>query len=89
MKSELGNLPRLMGTNLRITSIAILFISAYLIVPKIADTTRTLSILSFNSLNTISSESSTAAKANSQELNKTFIPPNHGGPDSQRGSGTR
>ncbi|MDZ8053644.1 MAG: hypothetical protein RMX68_007690 [Aulosira sp. ZfuVER01] len=88
MKTETVNLPRSITNHLRITSIAILFISVYLIIPKTASTTAAFSSVPMESLGT-SSESLTTSRSNSQELKQTFTPRNYGGPDSQHGSGTR
>lgn len=85
MKSETANLPRSITNNLRITSLAILLIGVYLIIPKTATTTAAFSQMSVNT----SSENFTMLEANSEELPKTYTPPNYGGPNSQYGSGTR
>lgn len=78
-----------METNLRITSIVILFISAYLIIPKISNATASLNPVMVNDLSRTSSQGLTIPKDNSPGLKDTYIPPNYGGPDSQHGSGTR
>lgn len=90
MKSTTGNLPTLMKTNLKITSIVILFVSAYLILPKISSATAAFNPLMVNDLSRTSSQSLTIEKVNPEGLkDKIYIPPNNGGPDSQHGSGTR
>lgn len=78
-----------MKTNLRITSILILCVSACLLIPKIADARGNLSVLVGNGLTSTDSHSLTAANVNSQGLNDVYVPPNYGVPDSQNGSGTR
>jgi hypothetical protein len=78
-----------MGTNLKITSVVIFFISAYLIIPKIADAAGTLKTASANGLSETRNNSLSIPSVNSQVLQDTYIPPNYGGPDSQHGSGTR
>ncbi|BAY22836.1 hypothetical protein NIES2100_26000 [Calothrix sp. NIES-2100] len=88
MKTETVNLPRSITHHLRITSIAILLISVYLVIPKTANTTADLSVVNVNSFST-SGESLTTLGATIQDLKKTYTPPNYGGPDSQHGSGTR
>ncbi|MBD2206504.1 hypothetical protein H6G33_30465 [Calothrix sp. FACHB-1219] len=92
MKSETANLPRSVTNNLRITSLAILLIGVYLIIPKTATTTAALSEMSMNQFSHSSeniTENITMAEANSVELAKTYTPPNYGGPDTESGSGTR
>jgi hypothetical protein len=74
-----------MKTKLRITKFVMFCITAYILIPKLADYTGAFSTASAKSLSTNSSE------VNSQGLkNKNvYIPPNYGGPDSLYGSGTR
>ncbi|MBD2355675.1 hypothetical protein H6G41_13785 [Tolypothrix sp. FACHB-123] len=88
MKTETANLPRSITNNLRITSMAIVLIGVYLLIPKTGTTTTSLTDVSVNSFSNIS-ESFTIPEANAQELQPPYIPPNYGGPDSQHGSGTR
>jgi hypothetical protein len=88
MKTQTANLPRSTTNNLKITSLAILSIGVYLVIPQTGTTTATLSDVNLNSFST-SSESLTMHEANFRELQPTYIPPNYGGPDSQYGSGTR
>jgi len=78
-----------MKANLRITSAMMLCISAYIIIPKIADATENFNTLSADILNTTGSDRSTRFSVDSQGSHDPFIPPNHGGPDSLHGSGTR
>ncbi|MEH2463064.1 hypothetical protein [Nostoc sp.] len=78
-----------MKTNFRITKFIILCINAYILLPKIATYTCIFSSASANTLPTTSSKILIAPKVNSQNLKDIYIPPNHGGPDSQHGSGTR
>jgi hypothetical protein len=89
METETGYLPRLMNTNLRITSAVILCISTYLIVPKVAHSKENLRILTTRSLSGASSQKLPILKAKSHRLGELYVPPNYGGPDSQHGSGTR
>ncbi|WGV26055.1 hypothetical protein [Halotia branconii] len=78
-----------MRINLRITSAMILCISAYIIIPKIADATGSFNTLTTDILNTTGSNHSTPSSIDSQDSHDLFVPPNHGGPDSLHGSGTR
>jgi len=89
MKSYTENLPTVMSHHLRMSSIAILFISACLVIPKNVDTTKALHNLSVNSFSINGHESLTTSRANSLEREQRYIPPNYGGPDSEHGSGTR
>ncbi|BAY92565.1 MULTISPECIES: hypothetical protein [unclassified Tolypothrix] len=89
MKSYTESLPRVISFHLRVTSIAILLISGYLVIFKNIDTTTALNSLNANHFSTNSTESLTSTKANSQETKDIYIPPNYGGPDSEHGSGTR
>ncbi|MFK0730733.1 MAG: hypothetical protein ACFKPT_11000 [Gloeotrichia echinulata GP01] len=88
MKTTHGNLPRVMETHLRITSVVILCVSAYLLLPKITDATAVINTFTANGFSTTSNQSLTTPKLNHEGL-KVYIPPNYGGPDSQHGSGTR
>ncbi|MDZ7959296.1 MAG: hypothetical protein RMY34_15670 [Aulosira sp. DedQUE10] len=78
-----------MSLHLRITSIAILLISGYLVIFKNIDTTTALNSLTVSNFSTNGSEGLTTTNANSQEIKEIYIPPNYGGPDSEHGSGTR
>ncbi|MBW4645904.1 MAG: hypothetical protein KME23_23435 [Goleter apudmare HA4340-LM2] len=89
MKLEAWSLPKLIGTNLRITSAVILCFSAYLSIPKIVDSTYRLSSLPTKSFNRSSNRSFANVKAKPQDSQDIYVPPNYGGPDSQHGSGTR
>ena len=64
-------------------------IGAYILVPKIATCTGIFSTASANSFGPSSSNTLIARKANSQNPQDIYIPPNYGGPDSHNGSGTR
>lgn len=88
MKTETANLPRPITNNLRVTSIAILVIIFYLVIPKNANTTQAFSAVTVHNLSA-SSEHVDTPKTNSEQLKKAYTPPNYGGPDSQHGSGTR
>lgn len=88
MKTETANLPRSITNNLRITSIAILVIIFYLVIPKNANTTQAFSAVTVHSFSSRSEHVNTP-KTNSEELKQTYTPPNYGGPDSRHGSGTR
>ncbi|AFZ23668.1 hypothetical protein Cylst_1380 [Cylindrospermum stagnale PCC 7417] len=80
----------MLETNVKITSIVIFFlVSAYMLVPKIFEVSRTFSALMANTFSATTSNNRLnidAAKAHSEDR---YIPPNYGGPDSQHGSGTR
>lgn len=89
MKSYTENLPKFMSHHLKMTSIAMFFISACVVIPKNMDTTKALRNLSINSLSVNVSDSLTTSRANSVEREQTYIPPNYRGPDSEHGSGTR
>jgi len=79
-----------MFINLRITSILILCVSAFLVIPKIADARANISDLVANGLTNTDSNSLTTSKVNSQSgLEDVYVPPNYGVPDSEHGSGTR
>ncbi|BAY12191.1 hypothetical protein [Calothrix sp. NIES-2098] len=88
MKTETADLPKSIINHLRITSIAILLIGVYLVMPKTANTTVAFNTLPMDNLGT-SSENLTKSQPNSPELKQTFTPRNYGGPDSRHGSGTR
>ncbi|MBU7587137.1 MAG: hypothetical protein KAF91_30530 [Nostoc sp. TH1S01] len=78
-----------MVTNLKITSILILCVSACLVIPKIADARGNLNDLVANSLQQTDTNSLKSSNVESQQLTDVYVPPNYGVPDSQRGSGTR
>ena len=78
-----------MRTNLKITSVVIFCISAYLIIPKIADAAGTFKTATANGLSDTINNNLSIPSVKSQVLQDTYIPPNYGGPDSQHGSGTR
>ncbi|MBH8553005.1 hypothetical protein I8751_11635 [Nostocaceae cyanobacterium CENA357] len=78
-----------MRTHFRITSAMIFCVSAYITIPKIAGATVNFSTLTADILSISSSDHSTRSSIDSQDSRDTFIPPNHGGPDSLHGSGTR
>ena len=88
MKTATVNLPKSIINNLRITSLAILLISVYLVIPKTANTTAGLSVVNVSTFSS-SGESFTTMGATVQEFKKPYTPPNYGGPDSEHGSGTR
>ncbi|WP_242048219.1 MULTISPECIES: hypothetical protein [Nostocaceae] len=79
----------LMATNLKITSILILCVSACLAIPKIADARVNFHNLVANALTNTENSSFTSSNGNFQELTDVYVPPNYGLPDSQHGSGTR
>ncbi|MBD2208867.1 hypothetical protein H6G27_03140 [Nostoc linckia FACHB-104] len=89
MKSYTESLPRLISLHIRITSIAILLLSGYLVIFKNIDTTTALNSLNANHFHTNGGEGLTSTKTHSQGVKETYIPPNYGGPDSEHGSGTR
>ncbi len=65
-----------MKTNWTVIGVLIFFISASLVIPKVADATGNL-------------RSSLSTDSSSQDSQELYVPPNYGGPDSQHGSGTR
>lgn len=84
-----ANLRLLLETHVRATSFVILcLVSAYVLMPTIAETTKAIKTLITNNFSAPEGVSHSTAKSNihSQEI---YIPPNYGGPDSQHGSGTR
>lgn len=84
------NLWRILETNVRITSIVILFlVSAYMLVPKIAEVSRTFSTFMANTFSATTGNNSLDIDAANADGVDRYIPPNYGGPDSQHGSGTR
>lgn len=78
-----------MGSNLRITSVTIICIIVYLLIPTIADATGKMSMMTFDELNSSGSSQLKAPGVSSEGMKDRYIPPNYGGPDSQHGSGTR
>lgn len=89
MKLESGSLPKLIGSNFRVTSAVMLCISAYVIIPKIANSAQQLSSMTIKGLSSTSSENLATTTEKSQSWKDTYIPPNYGAPNTQRGSGTR
>ncbi|NEQ22419.1 MAG: hypothetical protein F6K28_25190 [Microcoleus sp. SIO2G3] len=83
-----------MCSYLRLTSIATLLIGLQLFTPKLIDAPGKLSPLTLSSSNSsvIASSGSTSQGlqlANLTSFSKEFDPPDNGGPDNTRGSGTR
>ena len=83
-----------MCSYLSVTSIATLLIGLQLFAPKLIDASGNLSSLTLSSSNSsvIASSDSTAPtfnQANLTSFSKEFDPPDNGGPDNTRGSGTR
>lgn len=79
---------------LRLTSIATLLIGLQLFAPKLIDDQGELSSLTSSSSNSsvVASSGSTLQalkRPNLSSLNGEFNPPDNGGPDNTRGSGTR
>lgn len=64
-------------------------ISAYLIIPTIADATGNRSMVTFDELNSSGSSQLSTLRGSSKGIKDIYVPPNYGGPDSQHGSGTR
>lgn len=85
------NIPRQIETTLKIATTVVFFVGCALLIPQIAD--------SSGVFGNWAAKSVTAIESNSQALNNTsgevalsddtYEPPNHGGPDSVHGSGTR
>ncbi len=64
-------------------------LSAYLILPTIADATGNRNIVTFDELNSSGSSQLSTLRMSSEGIKDIYVPPNYGGPDSQHGSGTR
>jgi hypothetical protein len=64
-------------------------LSAYLILPTIADATGNRSMVTFDELNSSGSSQLSTPRVYSHGSKDIYVPPNYGGPDSQHGSGTR
>lgn len=85
------NIPREIETSLKIATTVVFFVGCALIIPQIADNSGVFGNWAAKSVRAI--------QRNSQILNNTSLdvelsddtyePPNHGGPDSVHGSGTR
>lgn len=80
-----------METNLKIkiTSTVIFCIIVYIMLPQVANSRGSVSTLTADVLSVTASDRSTSLSVSSQDSKDIYIPPNHGGPDSQHGSGTR
>lgn len=78
-----------METNLKITSAVIFCIIVYIMLPQIANPRGSVSTLTPDILAVTASDRSTSLSDSSQDSKDIYIPPNHGGPDSDHGSGTR
>ncbi|GAB1538488.1 hypothetical protein NUACC21_11500 [Scytonema sp. NUACC21] len=84
-----------METNLRLASIILLAVGAYLTVPKIAVAFTTLNApgasttAARSSTNSVSESQTLESAVSSTAVSNNYEPPNYGGPDSQHGSGTR
>jgi hypothetical protein len=78
-----------MTTKLQIISAVMLCLSAFLVIPKVADATATLHHLPNLASNHPGSKATTAREDEPKDLVNIYVPPNYGGPDSEYGSGTR
>lgn len=78
-----------MTTKLQIFSAVMLCLSAFLVIPKVADATAAFQSLPSYALKYPASESTAYLEQEDELLVETYIPPNYGGPDSEYGSGTR
>jgi hypothetical protein len=89
MKLESVNLPRLIGNHFRVTSVVMLCMSAYVIIPKVVDSTQNVNSLTAKSLSSTNSHNLSTETAKPEVVKDIYVPPNYGAPNSQRGSGTR
>ena len=82
-------------TRFRNASVIALMVGVHLVIPKISELTTNFTDLTFSDPRAVASNGETNIEINSQNLDKNkhlgeeFEPPNYGGPDSERGSGTR
>lgn len=84
------NIPRQIETSLKIATTVVFFVGCALIIPQIADNNGVFGNLAAKSVRAIESNSQLNQTSLDVELsNDTYEPPNHGGPDSVHGSGTR
>ncbi|MGH1396452.1 MAG: hypothetical protein ACRAVC_20825 [Trichormus sp.] len=78
-----------MTTKLQIIGAVMLCLSAFLVIPKVADATATFRDLpNFGSYHP-ASKSTKPLEDEANDLVNTYVPPNNGGPDSEYGTGTR
>lgn len=78
-----------MTTKFQIISAVMLCLSAFLVIPKVADATATLRYLPNFASHHPASKSTKPLENEAKDLVNTYVPPNYGGPDSEYGSGTR
>lgn len=84
------NIPRQIETSLKIATTVVFFVGCALLIPQIADSSGVFGNWAAKSVRAIESNSQTNNTTLDVELsNDTYEPPNHGGPDSVHGSGTR
>ncbi len=82
-------------TRFRSASAILLVIGAHLVILKISEVTANFTDLTFSEPKAVASSGAENIKTNSQNLDENndpdeeFQAPNYGGPDSERGSGTR
>ena len=82
-------------TRFRNASVVALIVGLHLTVPKISELTTNFTDLTSSDPRAVAINGETKIEINSQNLDKNndldeeFQPPNYGGPDSERGSGTR
>ena len=82
-------------TRLRNAIAILLVIGVHLVIPKISEVTANFTSLNFSGSKAVASNHGAKMKTKSQDLDEKndqdeeFQPPYTGGPDSERGSGTR
>ena len=82
-------------TRFRNASAILLIIGVHLVIPKISEVTASFTDLAFSNPKAVASKGTTSIKKNLHKISEhnhqgeEFEPPNYGGPDSERGSGSR
>ena len=82
-------------TRFRNASAILLVIGVHLVIPKISEVTASFTDLAFSEPKAVASKGTANIKTNSQNLDEQnnqdeeFKPGSYGGPDSERGSGSR
>ncbi|WP_414578722.1 hypothetical protein [Anabaena sp. CCY 9402-a] len=78
-----------MKTKLQIISAVMLCLSAFLVIPKVADATATFRHSPNLASHHPDSNPTKTRQYQQKDVFNTYVPPNYGGPDSEYGSGTR
>lgn len=78
-----------MATKLQIISAVMLCLSAFLVIPKVADATATFGYSQNYASNQPETKPKNTLANQPQDFASSYVPPNYGGPDSEYGSGTR